>query len=594
MALASAVRLPQSQRTERVGPSSSPYVAFLWAAFLTAIVAGPWLLPGYLFGTDWPGPRRFDFPASVSSEMVTYAVLAITSGALGAALTGKLFVLGILFASAVLAFRAVPAKGFLPGAVAATIYLVNPFVYGRLHYGQFFVLGAYAALPWMALRLRRLVVEPGIGNALLAALSLALIGVLSLHFLLIAGVLYVAAVVAYVLTARPMLPYLTRVVVPLGVAFLAAFAASAYWVIPLLRGADSEGARLAGIGTGDLNAFAAVPDKSLGLVPNLLGIYGFWAEATGRFTSMKLFVPAWPAALGVLLILCAVGAFAALRSRDQGLGPWATGLLAAAVMGLFLEMGISHPLSAGLVQWLYTDIPTYRGMRDAGKWGALLALVYSQLAGLGTAAILAWLKKFELDPVRGEWVGAVAAAVLLALPLYYGNGLLFGAHGEIRPSEYPAGWYAADRVLVSDAHPGRTLFLPWHQYMSYSFVQNKNSVVGSPAPAFFSVPILASANPEVPGIAPPPSADQVAVDALVQEGSQGRWAEVLASLNVKYVLVAKETDWKSYAYLDAQQGMTRVADYGEIVLFRNNLVSPLRSLNQVNLYVKLTVRSRDG
>jgi hypothetical protein len=594
MALASAVRLPESQRTERVGLASSPYAAFLWAAFLTALVAGPWLLPGYLFGTDWPGPRRFEFPSSVSSEMVPYAVLALTSGALGAELTGKLFILAVLFASAVLAFRAVPAKGFLPGAVAATIYLVNPFVYGRLHYGQFFVLAAYAALPWMALRLRRLVVEPGIGSALLAALSLALIGVLSLHFLLLAAVLYVAAVVAYVLAARPMLPYLKRVVVPLGVAFLATFAASAYWVVPLLRGADSEGARLAGIGIGDLNAFAAIPDKSLGLVPNLLGLYGFWAEATGRFTSMKLFVPAWPAALGLLLILCGVGAFAALRDRDQRLAPWVAGLLAAGVVGLFLEMGISHPLSARLVQWLYTEIPTYRGMRDAGKWGALLALVYSQLAGLGAAAILGWLKKVVRNPVGSEWSSGTAAALLLVLPLYYGNGLLFGAHGEIKPSQYPAGWYAADRVLVSDAHPGRTLFLPWHQYMSYTFVQNKNSVIGSPAPAFFSVPILASANPEVPGIAPPATADQVAVADLVKEGSQGRWAEVLASLNVKYVLVAKETDWKSYGYLDAQQGITRVADYGEILLFRNNLVSPLRGLNQTTLYVKLTVRPGDA
>src|SRR5438477_6097592 len=151
MALASAVRLPKSQRTERVGLANSRYAGVLWAALLTALVAGPWLVPGYLFGTDWPGPRRFEFPASASSEMVVYAVLALASRALGAELTSKLFVLGALFASAALAFRAVPAKGFLPGAAAATIYTINPFVYGRLHYGQFFVLAAYAALPWVSL-----------------------------------------------------------------------------------------------------------------------------------------------------------------------------------------------------------------------------------------------------------------------------------------------------------------------------------------------------------------------------------------------------------------------------------------------------------
>ena len=34
---------------------------------------------------------------------------------------------------------------------------------------------------------------------------------------------------------------------------------------------------------------------------------------------------------------------------------------------------------------------------------------------------------------------AVAIGLLLAVPLYNGNGLLFGMHGEIKPSEYPAG-----------------------------------------------------------------------------------------------------------------------------------------------------------
>ena len=204
--------------------------------------------------------------------------------------------------------------------------------------------------------------------------------------------------------------------------------------------------------------------------------------------------------------------------------------------------------------------------------GALLALVYSQLTGLGSAAILVWLKQAVRNPMRAEWIGGFVAALLLALPLYYGNGILFGMHGEIKPSQYPAGWYAADLVLASDAHPGRTLFLPWHEYMRYSFIQNQNPVVAPPAPTYFSVPILTSANPEVPGIAPPSSTDQVAVTGLVQEGSKGRWAEVLGSLNVKYILVAKELDWESYSYLDNQSGLTRVADYGPILLFRNKFV----------------------
>jgi hypothetical protein len=207
-------------------------------------------------------------------------------------------------------------------------------------------------------------------------------------------------------------------------------------------------------------------------------------------------------------------------------------------------------------------------MRDAGKWAALLALVYSQLFGLGTAGILAWVRARPRTAIGTEWLAPVATGLLLALPLYYGNGLLYGSHGEIKPSPYPAGWYAADRVLASDPHAGRALFLPWHEYESYSFIQNQNKVVASPAPSFFSIPVLASANPEVGGIAAPTDPEQVAISNLVGSGSQGDWAKVLTKLKVKYVLLAREVDFASFWYLDYLPDFVKVGDYGSIVLYR--------------------------
>jgi hypothetical protein len=569
MALSLVVRAPSLRRKSGSDIlSSDNWRSVFWAAFLTFLVAGPWLAPGYLFGTDWPGPRKLPLPTDPISDAPLEAILAAASSAIGGEVTGKLLVLGCLFGAAMLAYRAVPVRGFVPGAVAATVYVLNPFVFGRLHYGQLYLLAGYAVLPWVAGRLRQLLIEPRASVAILAAVSLTLLGILSLHLLLASTVLIGALVVAHFVTAGERVAYLKRLVPNLMLAAIAALGASAYWIIPLLSGRGYEGTRLAGIGNGDLYAFAAIPDRQLGLLPNLLGLYGFWAEATGRFTSMKVFAPGWPVILGLLLILCAIGAFAGLRDRNQSLAPWVAGLLITAALVLILEMGVSHPVTTPPVQWLNAHIPIYKGMRDAGKWGALLALVYSQLAALGAMAILDWTRKQSRPGIRSEWVTNVAVGLLLALPLYYGNGLLYGAHGEIKPSHYPAGWYAADRVLLSDANPSRTLFLPWHEYMRYSFIQNQNPVVAPPAPTFFSVPILASANPEVQGIVPPASAEQAAVTALVQAGSKGRWADVLRSLNVRYILVAKELDWQTYNYLDTQTGLTRVGDYGQIVLFR--------------------------
>jgi hypothetical protein len=572
MPLSSAVRGLVSLRS-RAAVGQPAVLPVVWSISITLLVVGPWLGGGYIFGTDWPGPRRFAFPSEVSSYYLLQAILAVGSHAGGGESTGKVFVLAILFVAALTAYKAVPAESSIARAAAAGIYVLNPFVYGRLHYGQLFLLAGYAIMPWVALRLRRLLLEPGVRTALFSAVSLVLLGILSVHLFLVATALAGALVLTHTIATKERVAYLKRLAPGLLLAGAVTLGASAYWLVAILAGSSVEARVIGGVGLGDLVAYAAVPDQQLGLLPNLLGLYGFWAEDAGRFTSMKAFVPMWPVVLAVLIFVGAVGAAAAFRKRGDPLAPWVGGLLIAALIALILEAGVSTPVTSGIVRWLDANLPLYRGMRDAGKWAALLALVYSQLFALGVAAILHWVRNRRRNGARSEWLVAVVSGLVLAFPLYYGNGLLYGMHGEIAPSQYPPGWYAADQKLASDSHPGRTLFLPWHEYMSLSFVRNQNSVVAPPAPSFFSAPVLVSTDPEVAGLSPPPDAEQKAISGLVAAGSQGQWAQVLAAHKIKYVLLAREVDWNSYAYLDSQQGLVKIGDYGSIVLYRNNLVT---------------------
>jgi hypothetical protein len=572
MASDSVVLVVISQRALGLDMRAINGLPAIWAGFLALLIAGPWLGSGYIFGTDWPGPRRFDFPTDLSSPAPLEAALAAASRVVSGEWTGKVFALAVLFGAALFAFRAAPADGFVPRAVASIVFVFNPFVFGRLHYGQLFLLAGYALLPWVTIRLRELLLRPDLKAGLILAISLLLVGIPSTHLFLVAGFLVVTLLGTHAIASKQRVKYVVRAGPAALVAAVATLIASSYWVIPLALGRGPTANAVAGITTADLRSFAAVPDPQLGLIPNLLGLYGFWAETTGRFTSMKSFVPLWPVILAVLLVVAAIGAGWGLKQRRDRLGAWVAGLLVAAFIALVLEMGVSSPVTRELVTWLDATFPVYRGMRDAGKWAALLALVYSQLIALGTAAILGWIRTRPVPKVRIEWIGSAATGALLALPLFYGNGLLFGMHGEIKPSQYPAGWYAADRALLSDPHLGRSIFLPWHEYMSLSFVRNQNSLVCCPAPTFFSTPVLVNTNPGLPGGAAPTNPDQLAVAELVQVGGQGRWAEVLTAHNIKYVLLAREVDWKFYDFLNRQPDIALVADYGSIVLYRNNLI----------------------
>jgi hypothetical protein len=566
----------QQKRSPGNAPATGAWrgkrAALLLSAGLVLLVASPWLLPGYLFGTDWPGPRRFLFPDNLSNLTPLVFVLALAAKLVSAEVAAKVFLLGFLFLAAWLAYRAVPVGDEIPRLAAAILYVFNPFVYGRLHYGQFFVIAAYALLPWIVTRCRALLTDPSARSAGLLAIGLSAVGALDLHILLVA-----VTIVGGLFIAHTMLH-------PAGLLRAAAFgtlAAAAtvalclYWLIPFASGTSSEAKAVAHIGASDLIAYRVVADPQLGLVPNLLGLYGFWAEAVSRFPSFKLFVPYWQLALAILLALALIGAISAATARRPSvLGSlrwWVIGLLMAGAVGLVLEIGVADPHVAPLVGWLDSVFPPYRGMRDSGKWAALLAVVYAQLIPLGVIAASGWLRRLRHDSPR-EFAVALFAGLAIALPLYYGNGLLFGIHMEVRPSQYPAGWYAADQVLLSDPNHQRALFLPWHQYLRFTFIQNVNSVVASPAPSFFSIPTVVSDDPEIFPVPPATDAVHHAVFRLVGAQAGGGWARVLAAYNIKYVLVAREVDWRRYRYLDAQPNLVRVADYGSIVVYRDELL----------------------
>ncbi len=108
MALALAVPASISQQPAKsTRVNSRPIPALLWAGLLTAVVAGPWLLPGFVFGTDWPGPRRIDFPISVFSAAPLEALIAAVSYAIGSEAAGKVLIVISLFTAAFLAYRSV-------------------------------------------------------------------------------------------------------------------------------------------------------------------------------------------------------------------------------------------------------------------------------------------------------------------------------------------------------------------------------------------------------------------------------------------------------------------------------------------------------
>jgi hypothetical protein len=537
----------------------------------TLLIAFPWLGPGYIFGADWPGPRRFDFPATLTSASPVQAALAGAGLLVSGATAGKLLILLSLCGAGTFAFLALPEAALAARTGAAAFYLLNPFVYDRLIYGQVYLLAAYALIPLGAYLTHRVLERQSIGLVVGLAACLTVISAFSIHVFLLGCLIALSLVIAH-WVSMPNKKALLHQARYLGLGTVLVGLGTSYWTLPLVSGRGRLADVLASIGSADLTAFASVPDRQLGLVPNLLGLYGFWAEASGRFAVMKVYVPAWPLMLGLILCLVAIGLGAALRS-DSSIRSWAIGLAASGLVALVVEVALSSAASRPTVQWLAAHFLVVRGMRDASKWSVPIAFAESQLFGLGVSAAAAYLVRRTRSGSLQDLVVPATVGLMLALPVYYGNGVLYGLHGTVALSQYPSGWYAADDQLRSDPHPEKMLFLPWHEYMRLSFVRNQDPIVAPAAPQFFSVAVVVSSDPEVPGVSAPTNADQTAVSELVRAGPAGDWAPVLAAHDIKYVLLAREANWDAFSYLTSQSGFVEVSDYGSVILLRDSLTA---------------------
>src|SRR3984893_3727290 len=177
----------------------------------------------------------------LASGAPVQALLAATSAAFSAELATKLLDVTFLFIAALSAYRALPVGDFVPRAAASIIYTFNPFVYGRLHYGQFLLLAGYALLPCVAARAFRVLAQPDVRQGLILALSLALVATFTLHLLLPAIRLLATSAGAIVISQWRSVAYVLRLGRAIAACAGAFVVLSAYWLIPYLGGRSVEG-----------------------------------------------------------------------------------------------------------------------------------------------------------------------------------------------------------------------------------------------------------------------------------------------------------------------------------------------------------------
>ncbi len=537
---------------KRLAPS------LLGVAVAIAVVA-PWTT-GRVLLIDWvSGPAQRLVPASFwglgggATGGLPFDIVASTLvRVLGT--PGSWVVPALVFPLAAGAIARLVGGSLLTRLAAALLYCVNPFVFERLYAGQLAVLLGYALIPYALLALLAAAKgEPPWRAALWAAL---LVGITE-HFAWILVPVAVAVVAVAPSRGRASLRVLG--------AGIAGAAMSAYVVLgPLVAGATPAGR------AGQLAAYRTASDPSLGLFANVAGLYGFWRQGP---VEPKDLISGWPALLAAILVVAVYGYVRALH--DPARRHLAGALLLAGGLGYLLALGSQGPTGA-IFSWAYFHVPGFVVMREPEKFSVLVALAYAPGFGWGVDALASLARK-----ARGR---ALAYGLALALPFAYTPNLVAGLDGQVAASHYPASWHEAARLVAGDAS---VLVLPWHEYMSLPFAGSR--AVANSAADVYPAPVISGDDPG-PGYAfAAPSRRGAFISSLVARASSAQRPEVqdagalLAPLGVRYVVLEKVADWRSYAWLGHQSDLRPVLDRRAVEVYESTAaIAPARRVGHLS------------
>jgi hypothetical protein len=526
---------------------------WLWFSFVAVVITAPLLGTGYLLLLDYPsGPALPHVPllplpssGDVGSGTPFLALEALLRH-VQVWLPDKVLLLAPIVLGGVGLYRLARSRFAVRAAAAAygaTLYVVNPFVADRYLAGHLFFLLGFALLPWALQPVMDLLEEPDRRAGVRVGLWLFGLAAVDLH---VAGMYALLVVVAGATALSRRGSIGAAVGLGLGAVLCA------YWVLPSLFASPGRG-----IGAEDLAVYASRP-SGVGVLPRLLGLYGFWRV---EFAGPAQRIPALYLLLAPILALSIAGAIHALASKTHRRGGLV--LVVAAALALLLAGGISFPPTAGVFRFVFDHVSVFRIYREPQKFLAIVVLAYAVFGAVGLEAVVK--RSASRSSSARAWL---ASALAIGVATAYVYTMLWGFWGQVHLTQYPSDWTRADQIMAAEG-PGRVLVLPWELYAVWSFTGGR--IVANPAPSFFSREVISGDNvgfSTIPTQSVDPFSEWVQ-DILAHRGKIQELGHLVAPLDVRFVVLLHEVDRSRYSFVERQPDLTAIYRGPRLDLFEN-------------------------
>lgn len=503
--------------------SRGPMVADVWVIVLSGLVCHRLLFgAGYGLGHDMVftprqplTPEALGVGSSAPRAVPVDGLLALATSVVDGTWVGRFAVFGVLVLAGSGMHRAV-REWRLPARLAvAGLAVWNPFVIERLSIGQWSLLAAYAAFPWLLIAVARCARHPS-GWCGIAPV----VGWLGLSSITPTGGIIAALTVVVLGAGRGRTPLL------IGAAVLTQLP----WLLPALvttAGASSDPAGVA--------AFATRTERPGGPVVSLLGLGGIWDAGSTPDSRSGV--------LGYVTSAVVVAALVLGRATlRRAFGALAPRLAALAGAGFALALVSAVPGGAAVMRWAVQTLPGAGLLRDSQKW----LLPFAVLAVLAVGAVV---QRVVVAARRIEFV-ALAAVVAAAAPVLLLPDAVASADRALTPVRYPSDFKTIARIV--DGH-GALATLPFEAYRRFAWGQATS--VADPASRWFDTTVETS--------------DELVVGTTRLHGEDPRAAHIATALRLGRptgaVLAAAGVRW-ALVYLDAP-GSSQVSRTGLQAVF---------------------------
>ena len=540
-------------------------IVYCWIIYIVLAIGilGPLLLPGYVLTLDMVFTPQIDAQAFVGRpSFLWYSLLELTTKVLPADLVQKLILFAVVLLGAWGMDRLL--RYILKNQITLQllvfgvgVFLCNPFVYGRFMAGQLAVLLGYVLLPFFVVALLRFLEVSSWRRVMILLLWMSAIAVVSIHTLGLAIIVGLPLIALQIYRHRRNWQWGQQFLLKSLAAFFLFLLVNSYWIMPLLQGHSDLTATIGSFGLEDFRAFATstVP---WGVLGNVLTLQGFWADSANLYLTPQDMYWWWYIPLGLLLFLVMVGIYYGWKTT-KGL---TVALLIMWIIAVILATGPSGTWFGPVNGWLQSSVPFFAGYREPQKFQAIIALVYAVFATIG---VLYGGKHLD------QWHRQLAESggiVALLLPLTCAPLMFWGFHGQLRVSEYPKDWYAINEYFEQHTNGSqRVLALPWHLYMRFGFA---GRIIANPLDNFFKPKVIINTDAEMAQAKIDSRDPQTQTIAQLLQTAQSRsdMATRLQSLQISYILLAKEFDYKVYQYLDTQPGLRLLQETPTLKLYK--------------------------